>query len=83
MLQSNGSQASEPPPRVAVIGEGCYARSGIACRLCAVGCPAGAINFREVMGWPSVPEVDVAYCRGCDLCLRACPVRAIQLQDLG
>ena len=45
----------------------------IKCKACFVFCPDAAIK----MGVDGFPKVDYDKCKGCLICLRECPVRAI------
>ncbi len=49
-------------------------RTCIMCGMCAVYCPTGSINTLDG-GW----EFDPGYCKGCAICVRECPVDALQM----
>ena len=53
----------------------CLGMQGLRCRACAEACRAGAIRFRSFAGGYAHPEVDLAGCDGCGVCLEACPLR--------
>ncbi|MDJ0936327.1 MAG: 4Fe-4S dicluster domain-containing protein [Kiloniellales bacterium] len=48
---------------------------GLRCRACAEACRVSAIRFRTFAGGYAHPEVDLAGCDGCGVCLEACPLR--------
>jgi ferredoxin-type protein NapF len=68
---------------VALIGEGCFAKSGIVCRTCGDVCPEQAIRFRPRIGAPAQPEVNASACTGCDACREACPTSSISIVGPG
>jgi Fe-S-cluster-containing hydrogenase component 2 len=51
----------------------------ITCNHCKTSCPHGAIT----VGYPitALPVLDVEKCKGCGLCIAACPGLAIYLKD--
>jgi Pyruvate/2-oxoacid:ferredoxin oxidoreductase delta subunit len=40
--------------------------------MCSFHCPDGAIDFKRI-------EVDLDYCKGCGICAKICPSKAIRL----
>ena len=48
----------------------------IACGTCAMMCPEGAIEVKEVNGKRRA-VVNYDYCKGCMICFKVCPVKAI------
>jgi len=48
----------------------------IACRLCLLYCPEGAIHAEE----KEKPEIDMRFCKGCGICANECPQKAIEMK---
>lgn len=71
--------ASSGTQSALTIGPSCLSNQGIACRVCAEHCGAGAIHFRPMRGGIAAPIVDAAACTGCGDCQAACPAAAIAL----
>ena len=44
------------------------------CGTCHIFCPTGCIN-----GHDTYFEADLAYCKGCGLCAKVCPVSAVKM----
>ena len=42
--------------------------------MCSLNCPDGAIDYNRV-------EVDLNYCKGCGICARTCPSKAIEMMS--
>ncbi len=49
----------------------------IGCGTCEMFCPEGAIKIKTVKGRKKA-VVDYNYCKGCMICCRVCPVKAIE-----
>ena len=64
---------------VAELGGACISMQGVACRLCGDPCEPRAIRFRLMTGGRALPEIDVAACTGCSVCVTACPVGALTM----
>jgi len=47
------------------------------CGTCVWFCPEGAIKLNEVKGKKRA-VINYAYCKGCMICAKECPVRAIE-----
>jgi pyruvate ferredoxin oxidoreductase delta subunit len=45
--------------------------------MCVRSCPEGCI-FQKA---GEVPNIDLDYCKGCGLCAKVCPVKAIAMKD--
>lgn len=65
-------------PSVAVIGQSCFARHGIACMSCRDACPTGAVRFELALGG-ACPRIMTDACTGCGDCIQSCPADAIQI----
>lgn len=63
--------------RVADIGTGCLAKSGVHCQTCGDVCDWEAIRFVPEVGAPPQPNLAPDACTGCGACIAACPARAI------
>ncbi len=48
----------------------------IHCFLCWIACPDGAIKVKD----GRFQEIDYDYCKGCGICARECPKKAIEMQ---
>ena len=44
------------------------------CRICWIYCPDAAID-------PQTANVNLTYCKGCGICARECPVKAITMEE--
>jgi heterodisulfide reductase subunit A len=51
----------------------------LACGLCELTCPFGAMHLTKVPGRGFRAENLPAYCKGCGLCAAGCPARAIDM----
>jgi len=49
----------------------------IDCALCVINCPDNAIPFENGKRGP----VNLDYCKGCGICSRVCPVKAITMVE--
>ena len=45
----------------------------VACGLCAMICPEGAIAGK--------PKIDMRFCKGCGVCANECPQKAIEMKQ--
>jgi len=70
---------ARPWDRIAEIGAGCIARSGVHCQTCGDVCDWDAIRFVPEVGGPPQPRLDPDGCTGCGACIAACPARAIDI----
>ena len=76
-----GAEPPPPPeaPRLAAVGPGCLAQSGVYCRSCAESCEAAALRIRPLPGGRAEVAIDAGRCTGCGDCLGVCPVEALTL----
>lgn len=47
----------------------------VKCNLCHMLCPEGCIAVND----EGFPEPDLEYCKGCGICAKECPVKAIEM----
>jgi 2-oxoacid:acceptor oxidoreductase delta subunit (pyruvate/2-ketoisovalerate family) len=49
------------------------------CALCWLYCPEGAIKLNS----DCTPEIDLSHCKGCGICAKECPMKAIVMKFKG
>lgn len=59
----------------------------ISCMRCAAYCPEMAIKIKEIVDEKGskkniIDHIDLDYCKGCGICARECPVKAITMEAL-
>lgn len=66
----------------ALIGTSCLARQKVICRTCGERCETSAIRFHLQKGGVSFPQIDLANCNGCGMCVADCPTHSITLHPI-
>lgn len=47
------------------------------CKVCWIYCPDGSIKIRD----GAMSGIDLAHCKGCGICAKECPHRAIEMAE--